>query len=189
MFIVTKLLSLVTQPLNWVVVLILAGWLCGPKKARTARRLTVAALLVLLLTGWQAPPEALMRQLEAGNAEIAPDADLSGFAGVVVLGGGLDAAYIAQAHDQPELNASAERMTAAVALSQRNPAMRVLFTGGEGDLFANGPTEAERARRFFAMLGLPTDRLLLETRHATLSRMQRFQRNSRVWTCARNGCC
>jgi uncharacterized SAM-binding protein YcdF (DUF218 family) len=162
MFIVTKLLSLLTQPLNWVVVLLLAGWLFGHRQARRARRLTLAALLVLLLTGWQVPPEALMRQLEASSNEMAPDADLSAYAGVVVLGGGLDASYIAQDHAQPELNGSAERMTAAVALSQRYPAMRILFTGGEGDLIASGPSEAQRARQFFAAMGLPADRLLLE---------------------------
>jgi uncharacterized SAM-binding protein YcdF (DUF218 family) len=118
--------------------------------------------MLLLLTGWHLPPEALMRQLEAASSEVAPDADLSGYAGVVILGGALDAGYIAQAHAQPELNGSAERMTAAVALSRRYPGMRILFTGGEGELMASGPSEAERARRFFASMELPVERLLLE---------------------------
>jgi uncharacterized SAM-binding protein YcdF (DUF218 family) len=62
------------------------------------------------------------------------------------------------------LNASAERMTATVTLWQRYPKMRIVFTGGEGEFFGGGPSEAERAVQFFDNLGVPRSALTLETR-------------------------
>jgi len=52
-------------------------------------------------------------------------------------------------------------VTAAVALAQRHPGLRLLFTGGEGQLFGRGPSEAERAARFSSM-GVDADRITLE---------------------------
>jgi uncharacterized SAM-binding protein YcdF (DUF218 family) len=43
----------------------------------------------------------------------------------------------------------------------------VLFTGGEGELFANGISEAERARRFFEGQGIPASKLLFESASRT----------------------
>jgi uncharacterized SAM-binding protein YcdF (DUF218 family) len=45
--------------------------------------------------------------------------------------------------------------------------LRLLFTGGEGELFANDLTEAERARRFFTAQGVPDTQLLLESASRT----------------------
>lgn len=39
-------------------------------------------------------------------------------------------------------------MTAAVPLLQKQPGLRLLFTGGEGELLATGITEADRAALF-----------------------------------------
>jgi uncharacterized SAM-binding protein YcdF (DUF218 family) len=55
-------------------------------------------------------------------------------------------------------------MTAAFALWRGNPQLQLIFTGGEGDLFGSGPSEAERARNFFISMGLPRESLTLEDR-------------------------
>lgn len=63
---------------------------------------------------------------------------------------------------EPQLNAGAERMTTVLPMLRQIPRLQVLFTGGEGEYFGSGPSEADRARRIFAQLGLDTTRVLFE---------------------------
>lgn len=163
MFFASKLLSFATQPLAWVVVLLLGGLLCLPVRRKWGMGLGWAALSVLLLQGWEPLPDALLRQLEAQHAGPTPGASLQRYAGVVVLGGALESAYVWQGHGQVALTEAAERMTVPLALLQQYPHLRLLFTGGEGDLFAAGLTEADRARIFFDSMGLAPHRVLYES--------------------------
>ena len=130
-------------------------------------RLGWAALALLLLQGWEPLPDALLRQLEAQHAGPGPGATLEQYAGVVVLGGALEPAYVWAGNGQPALNDAAERMTAAVSLLQQHPHLRLLFTGGEGELFAKGLTEAQRARIFFDSMGVPAQRIAYESASRT----------------------
>ena len=167
MFIASKLLLFVTQPLAWVALLLLCGLLAAKLGLtwgrRWAPRLSWAALAVLLLQGWEPLPDALIRQLELRHPELAADTPLQDFAGVLLLGGALEPAYVWQGHSQVALNDAAERMTAAVPLLQKQPGLRLLFTGGEGELLATGITEADRAALFFASMGVPRERLVMES--------------------------
>ena len=163
MFIAAKFLALITQPLVYVVVLLAAGLLLTRYRPSLSRRLTGAALTVLLVMGWMPLPDLLVRQLEGQYAEMAPQTDLSGYAGIVVLGGALVSGQVWLGHTQPLLNDAAERMTTAVALLQRNPQLRVVFTGGEGLLFGTGPNEAQRTRIFFDSMGVPDGRVSYES--------------------------
>ncbi len=162
MFLASKLLSFATQPLAWVLVLLLGALLCLPRRRQWGLRLGWAALTLLLLQGWEPLPDALLRQLEARHAAPGPDATLRPYTGVVVLGGALEPAYVSQANPQPALNDAAERMTAAVSLLQQNPHLRLLFTGGEGEWFAKGLSEAARAKIFFDSMGVAAPQVLYE---------------------------
>jgi uncharacterized SAM-binding protein YcdF (DUF218 family) len=126
-------------------------------------RLTWAALAVLLLQGWEPLPDAFLRQLESKHHTPTPGTSLQPFAGVVVLGGALESAYVWQGHGQPALNEAAERMTTAVALLKQQSHLRLLFTGGEGELFAGDLTEADRAKIFFDQMGLDPQRVTYES--------------------------
>jgi uncharacterized SAM-binding protein YcdF (DUF218 family) len=163
MFLASKFLALLTQPLAWVITLLFASLILLKRRPKAGRRLMWAALAVLLLMGWMPLPDRLVRHLEGQYAEMAPQADLSGYAGVVVLGGALDSGHIWQGHTQPLLNEAAERMTAAVAMLKRNPQLRVVFTGGEGQLFGTGPNEAQRTKVFFDSMGVPQERVSYES--------------------------
>lgn len=162
MFLAAKILALLTQPLAWVIALLLAGLLVLRRRPTLGRRLAWSALAVLLVTGWQPLPDLLIRRLESQYAEIPPQADLRGYVGMVVLGGALESGHVAQAHSQPLLTDAAERMTAPVAARLHNAHLRVVFTGGEGALLGTGPTEAERARIFFNSLGLNGQQIAYE---------------------------
>lgn len=165
MFLASKLLSLVTQPLAWVIVLLLGALLCLPRRRRWGLGLGWAALTVLLLVGWEPLPDALLRRLE--NQHTGPGPTLQQYSGAVVLGGALEPSYVWQARQQPALNDAAERMTAAVTLVQQNPRLRLLFTGGEGAWFGQGLTEADRAKIFFDSLGLASSQVLYEAASRT----------------------
>lgn len=163
MFVVSKILSFATQPLSWVVALLLLGLLCMPRRRKWGLRLCWAALGVLLLQGWQPLPDALMRHLEAQYPGPGPAGNLQPYAGVVLLGGALESGLIWQAHGQIALNSAAERMTVPIALLRQYPHLRVLFTGGQGELFATGLSEAERAKLFFDSMGVPPQRVIYES--------------------------
>ncbi len=167
MFVVSKLLSFATQPLAWVLILLLAGLLCMPTRRRWGMRLSWSALTVLVLQGWQPLPDALLRHLETQHPELATGTSLQQFAGVVVLGGALESVDVWQGHGQVALNDAAERMTVPVALLQQYPHLRMLFTGGDGELFAQGLTEADRAKLFFDSMGVAPQRVVYESASRT----------------------
>lgn len=162
MFVLSKLLNVLTQPLAWVVALLFLGLLLQCRWRRVGLGLLWTALFVLLLQGWEPLPDAVLRRLEARHPAPA-QLDLSQYAGVIVLGGSTESSYVWEGNDQPALNSAAERLTAALPLLQRAPQLLLLYTGGEGELLAEGLSEAERARRFYAEQGVPPERLLLET--------------------------
>jgi uncharacterized SAM-binding protein YcdF (DUF218 family) len=167
MFIASKLLSFMTQPLAWVALLLLAALLCMTLRRRCGPKLVALALALLLLLGWEPLPDALLRPLETQSAAVPADASLQAYVGVVVLGGVMEPAYVWQGHAQPGLNDAAERMTEALRLLQRQPHLRLLFSGGEGELMADGTSEAERARIFFQHMGLDGPRMMYESASRT----------------------
>lgn len=167
MFIASKLLSFATQPLAWVVLLLLGALLCPPRRRRWALGLGWAALAVLLLQGWEPLPDALLRQLESQHAGPNAHSNLQQYAGVVVLGGALEPAYVWQGQPQPALNDAAERMTAAVTLLRQYPHLRLLFTGGEGEWLTQGLSEAARAKIFFDSMGVAAPQVLYESASRT----------------------
>ncbi|TAH10084.1 MAG: YdcF family protein [Curvibacter sp.] len=163
MFFASKILALITQPLVWVFSLLLLSLLVLPRKPRAGKWLVGTALGVLVLMAWKPLPEAIIRELESHYPELAPDAKLEGYAGMVVLGGGLESGRAQLAHVQPMLNDAAERMTATVAALRYNPTLQVLFTGGEGSMMGIGQSEAERAKLFFDSLGVSTKQVRYES--------------------------
>lgn len=177
MQLLSKLLNLLAQPLNLVLLMLLLTLALQRLRPVAARRLMVAATLVLLCLGFEPLSAALIAHLEDQSPELAADADLHAYAGVVVLGGALEPGRISAQHVQPLLNDSAERMTAAVALWQRHPGLQLVFTGGEGQWRGSGPSEAERARRFFASLGVPPSALTLESASRNTYENALFTRN------------
>lgn len=171
MFIAAKFLAFVTQPLAWAALLLIVALVVMNRPNRVRRQrgsgFMTSALLILLLQGWEPLPDALLRHLENKHPGPQPGSSLSAFAGVVVLGGALEPSYVMQGNQQPALNSAAERMTAPVSLQRQFPHLRLLFTGGEGELFTQGMNEAERAKVFFDSLGVPPSRVVYESTSRT----------------------
>ena len=160
MFVISKLLSAITQPLFWLGLWWLVALLLLGRRYRVAVRMLWAGLLVFGLLGFQAFPDALLRPLEARYP--VPDLGSQRFAGMIVLGGATGHSGIYQAHGQVPLNQAAERFTVPVGLMHHNPHLRLVFSGGEGRLLKTGITEAALAQQFYEEQGVDMARVRLE---------------------------
>ena len=176
MFFASKVIALLTQPLAWLALLLVIAFFQLPRRPDRARKVLAGALALLLLTGWLPLPDAIIRHLENQYPEVNLDQALGDFEGAIILGGSQETADISQAHSHPQLNSAAERLTVAVSLAQRLPALKLVFTGGEGALVASGPTEAQRSKVFFDSMGIAANRVQYEStsrnthENATLTR-------------------
>jgi uncharacterized SAM-binding protein YcdF (DUF218 family) len=159
-FIASKLLGFFLVPSNFLVGLGLVGaGLLPTRFATIGRKLLVASVLLIAAIGvlpiWVAltiPLENRFPPWDAAHG--APD-------GIVVLGGAIDP-EISAARGQVTLKEAAERITVAVELARRYPAARIVFSGGNSNLFMAGPTEATFAARLWANLGVAPNRIILE---------------------------
>ena len=161
MFIFSKLLSAITQPMFWlalywgVALLILTRW----------RKLAVimlwSGLAMLGLLGFRTIPDALLRPLE-NSYPVPAAAAIDQHIGIIVLGGAVGHPDSFVAHGQVPLGDAAERMTVPVGLIRQHPNLELVFSGGEGLLLTTGVTESELARAFYQQQGMDMSRIRLE---------------------------
>jgi uncharacterized SAM-binding protein YcdF (DUF218 family) len=159
-FFLSKILGFFALPSNLLIVLGLVGVAIAVLRGgRAGGRLIIASLILLAILGFSPLSNALILPLEQ---RFPPwDASRGAPAGIIVLGGAFDTIVSATRDDIP-LTDAAERMTASAALARQYPQARLIFTGGTGTLVYDGPTEGELARRFYAGLGIPSDRITIE---------------------------
>lgn len=161
MFLFSKLLSAVTQPLFWLAL----WWAIALLMLKCWRKPAVVmlwmGLVALGLLGFQAIPDALLRPLE--NRYPIPAAEsINRHVGIIVLGGATNHPDSFVAHGQVPLGEAAERMTVPVGLLRQHPKMELVFSGGEGRLVATGVTESELARAFYQEQGVNMAQVRLE---------------------------
>ena len=161
---VSKFASLLLQPLNWIAILLVVGavllFVRSQRLRNFGRTLCGAAALLLLMAGWHPLPEALIRALEDRYAP--PTSDLSGFTGMVVLGG-VFSRDDGRDRLQPALGCAGDRVVVPIPLMNQYRDMRLLFTGGAA--YPAPPIEAEaiQARRYFERMGTDMSRVLFES--------------------------
>lgn len=166
MFVLSKLLSAITQPLFWLTLWWALGLLALRRWPRGARSMLWAGLAVLGLLGFRAIPDALLRPLE--NRYPVPGAQaLDRHVGIIVLGGAFEHAESFEAHAQVPLNAAAERLTVPLALLRSHAQWPLLFTGGEGTLLKTGIKETALAAAFYEEQGIDASRIWLEDQART----------------------
>jgi uncharacterized SAM-binding protein YcdF (DUF218 family) len=167
MFVLSKLLSAITQPLFWVGLWWLLALVLLPRFRRLAASMLWSGMLVFGLLGFNAAPEALLRSLESQYKapNLTQTLTQSGpYVGVIVLGGATGSPGIFKAHGQVPLGDAAERMTLPIGLMRKFPNFELIFSGGEGRLLPTGTTEAELAKVFYEEQGVDMKRVTLEAK-------------------------
>jgi uncharacterized SAM-binding protein YcdF (DUF218 family) len=165
MFYISKIVWGVLQPSSLLLVLFAGGVLFALLgRAKAATRLFVAGTVLYMVFGFSPLANWMLGVLEI-EAKAEAAASLDGAAGIIVLGGAVDNS-VTLASPAPHLNESADRMTEAVRLAVRYPALPVFFSGGKGELSPREETETEAAFavRFFEGFNLPASRITFEDR-------------------------
>ncbi len=159
-FIASKIVWFVAGPVALAIVVGVLGILFGFTRFVRAARALMAGTIIALAAGLLAPLGAvLLRPLEERFPR--PPADIPAPAGIIVLGGAVDAEK-SEARGQVSLTADAARMTIGVELAHRYPTARLVYTGGSAGLRGEGPAEAIGARQLWLSLGVPAERMTFE---------------------------
>ncbi len=161
MFLFSKLLAAITQPMFWLALWWALALLIIVRRQRPALIMLWSGLVVLGLLGFRAIPDALLRPLE--NRYRVPTAEgINQHIGIIVLGGAVGHPDSFSTHSQVPLGEAAERMTVPLGLIRQHPKLQLVFSGGEARLFKTGVTESELARVFYQQQGLDIVRVRLE---------------------------
>ena len=159
-FALSKIFWFFVEPLNLVGFALAFGVaLLAAGRRRIAMRVLAVTAVAYLLAAFGPIGPLLTRPLEdrfprpAGEM-VAPDA-------IIVLGGAMNEGMLA-ARGVLELNESGARMTEAVAVAQRFPQAKLVFSGGSASFTRQANTESDAARLFFAQMGVAPERCLYE---------------------------
>ncbi len=159
-FVLSKLFWLVAEPINFILILgVLGVVLSFGHWARFGHGLAATAIILLAIAGFSPLGALLLRPLE--NCFPPPKADITAPAGIIVLGGAIDA-DLTFARGVPTLLPPGARLTTGAALARRFPKARLVFTGGTASISGKGVSEAVAARDLWLSLGVPADQMIFE---------------------------
>jgi uncharacterized SAM-binding protein YcdF (DUF218 family) len=159
-FTLSKTLGIAMLPTNFLIGIgVLGALLSATRFASLGRKLVIAAVILLAISGFSPLGNWVLYPLEArfppwDATQGAPD-------GIVVLGGSIDP-DLSIAHGTPVVRSAADRILAAATLARRYPKARLIFTGGSANLISNEAKEADYAVELFESLGISRDRLEIE---------------------------
>jgi uncharacterized SAM-binding protein YcdF (DUF218 family) len=160
-FILSKTIGLIAVPSNLLVMIGLAGIALLPTRfGRAGRRLLVTSVILIAAIGVLPVGNALILPLEQRFPRWDP---VKGTPAVVIVLGGAIYPEISAARGQVSFDEAAERLTAAVELARQYPTARIVFSGGSANLLS-GLSEADYAAHFIENLGVPRDRITVESR-------------------------
>lgn len=160
-FYLSKIFWFFAQPLNFAILLLLAGLVAGFfGRRRLFRAATLLSALVLALAAWTSLGAMMLNPLEERYPRPPMPQKVDG---IVVLGGGFEGA-INLVRGGYELNSGGDRFVETAILARRYPEAKVVVSGGTGALMLEGEGDADTAPRLLEALGVDRDRLILENR-------------------------
>jgi uncharacterized SAM-binding protein YcdF (DUF218 family) len=162
MFIISKIVGGLSEPLTLVLLAVLAGLVLGACRGweRAGRRLILATLALVAVLSVLPLDTMVATALEQRfpPPSVPPDR----IDGIIVLGGAIDA-RVSAARGQISAGGAIGRLLALPGLMARYPEARVVFTGGSGLVTAPDAREAPFARRFLEEIGVDTSRIVFES--------------------------
>lgn len=163
-FILSKIFSFFLVPINCLFVLTLLWWFSAAifKKPRLTKFLARFTIIAWLVVGYYPIPDYLLSKLE--NTYPQASIDYKELTGVIVLGGGEGKGSIAKARNEASLMRAAERITESTKAYNQNPQLKILYTGYTGQIFHEGWSGADIAKKFLTEQGVPPENIILEGR-------------------------
>jgi uncharacterized SAM-binding protein YcdF (DUF218 family) len=161
-FVLSKTIGVMLLPTNFLIGAgIVGAILLATRYAPLGRKLLAACVVLLAICAFSPLGNWVLFPLEQrfppwDAARGAPD-------GVVVLGGSIDP-DLSIAHGVPVVRGAPDRVLAAAALALRYPKMRIVFTGGSGNLISTEAKEGDYAAALFDSLGIAKGRLEIDAR-------------------------
>lgn len=162
MFLLSKIFWAMAAPGNLLVLLAVAGvlWLVWSERRRG---LVLVAISLAGLVVIAALPVGQLLLIPLEERFPAPVGMPDHIDGIVVLGGGFDE-RIASVRGTETANLVMGRLNAAAVLSRRYPGVRVVVSGGSGQLSPSSSTEAAAMAKFLVEAGVPEGQITREAR-------------------------
>ncbi len=169
----SKLLWLLAEPINLLIVGAVAGALAMRRYPVGGRRLALACAIGLLLVEVAPIGQLLLQPLEQRFPP--PPAGMKPPYGVIVLGGAIDDA-LSSARGQVVVGDAGSRVTEAVALARRFPEARIVYTGGDPQPFGGGANKSEAyfGKDLFVAMGVDPARVAVEPSSRNTDENARF---------------
>jgi uncharacterized SAM-binding protein YcdF (DUF218 family) len=160
-FVLSKTIGIMLLPTNFLIGIgVLGALLLATRFASAGRKLLIASVMLLAICAFSPLGYLLLDPLEQ---RFPPwDAARGAPAGIVVLGGSIDA-DVSAAHGVAVIAGAANRILASAVLAHRYPNARIIFSGGSPSLRSDA-READYAASLFESLGISKERLIIERR-------------------------
>ncbi len=157
MFALTKILTLLLQPILWVIFLLLAGWFFRKKK--WGKRCFLSGFIVLIVFS---NPLLFHFVASVHEGEITSIDDIRGNYDYVILLGGFS--NMGTEEDDPyTLNEQGSRLTSALGIYKSGKARKLIISGGSGNPWIKEQKEAIVLKKYLVeRLGFPEDEILIE---------------------------
>ncbi|MDE1993097.1 MAG: YdcF family protein [Rhizobiaceae bacterium] len=165
MFIFSKLVWILGQPLSLAFLFGLLALLAGLVRWHRLRALSMLlSVLILFVALYTTAGAVIVQGLEERFPRQATDpADLKC---MVVLGGATQN-EVTTVRGGYELDSAGDRLVEALRLAQKYPQARIVVSGGDGSITGDYEGDAVISERFFTALGIPKDRLVEDTTSRT----------------------
>jgi len=157
---VSKIVSFFAQPSSLAVLLIAAGFMLYRFRPSAARWPIALGFGWLAVAGFLPLGNALILPLEQRFERRQPALPDGHLTGIIVLGGFEDG-WVTSNRGGLAINESAERLTEAVRIARQRPELKIVFTGGVGDLFG-GFEASEAIRQYVVDAGIAPERVIIE---------------------------
>jgi uncharacterized SAM-binding protein YcdF (DUF218 family) len=174
-FYITKIFWFFLQPLDLALFLVAIGLVLAILgRRRLGGVASFLGLSILMLASWTSIGALMLNPLEERFQR--PVALPEKIDGIVVLGGGLEGA-INLVRGGYEMNSGGDRFVETAILARRFPDAKILISGGVGTVFLEGEGDADTAVRFFAALGIPRERLIVENKSRNTAENAEFSKD------------
>jgi uncharacterized SAM-binding protein YcdF (DUF218 family) len=161
-FYLSKILNFFLDPLYILsfLILILTIIIIFIKSEKLIKFFSLLLLIFFLFLGYLPLSNFLLSKIE--DYIQTSKYPLQQLKGIVVLGGSFQPGLISKERNQVLLNSSAERLTKALEIYNKNQKVLILFSGFSKELKPEGWDESQIAKKFFLDQGVKIENLILE---------------------------